>query len=191
MDCFEVCIDKIEVQWLMGVFYDIEFVLDFFINFRLLDFYNFFGEYVEMYLEIFSVMRVGNIEYLERMKSYGILMVCFKSDLGDLVFYFVVVWGYFELVKSLVFECLFFLLELNGKGQFFFYVVVCVGYLVVVEVFILFIIFFVERFFEEGREKLNLFVLKDEYGDIFLYLVLKDFYEKIEVLYIFVEILGL
>ena len=191
MDCSEARTDKIEAQRLTGVSHDIESVPDFLTNLRLSDLYNLPGEYVEMHPEIFSAMRAGNIEYLERMKSYGTPMACLKSDLGDSVLHLAAAWGHLELVKSLVSECPSLLLESNGKGQLPLHVAARAGHSAVVEALILSITFFAERFSEEGREKLNLFVLKDEYGDTPLHLALKDLHEKTEVLHIFVEISGL
>ncbi|WZY82943.1 hypothetical protein YC2023_029327 [Brassica napus] len=180
MDCSEARTDKIEAQRLTGVSHDIESVPDFLTNLRLSDLYNLPGEYVEMHPEIFNAMRAGNIEYLERMKSYGTPMACLKSDLGDSVLHLAAAWGHLELVKSLVSECPSLLLESNGKGQLPLHVAARAGHSAVVEALILSITFFAERFSEEGREKLNLFVLKDEYGDTPLHLALKDLHEKTE-----------
>uniref|UniRef100_A0A0D2ZTJ1 PGG domain-containing protein n=1 Tax=Brassica oleracea var. oleracea TaxID=109376 RepID=A0A0D2ZTJ1_BRAOL len=180
MDCSEARTDKIEAQRLTGVSHDIESVPDFLTNLRLSDLYNLPGEYVEMHPEIFSAMRAGNIEYLERMKSYGTPMACLKSDLGDSVLHLAAAWGHLELVKSLVSECPSLLLESNGKGQLPLHVAARAGHSAVVEALILSITFFADRFSEEGREKLNLFVLKDEYGDTPLHLAFKDLYEKTE-----------
>ena len=59
---------------------DKEPVPEFLTSLRLSDLYNLPGESVVMNSEIFSAMRAGNIEVLEKMKRYETPMACFKNN---------------------------------------------------------------------------------------------------------------
>lgn len=55
-------------------------MLRFFSDFRLLDFFVFFGVYVFMSFEILSVVSEGDVECIGILRSKVILVECFKSD---------------------------------------------------------------------------------------------------------------
>ncbi|KAL1188363.1 Protein ACCELERATED CELL DEATH 6 [Cardamine amara subsp. amara] len=90
---------------------------EFLSNLRLSDLYNLPGESVPMNPEIFSAMRAGNRDFLEKMRSYGTPMACLKNDKGDSILHLAAALGHHKLVKSIIYEYPSLLLEPNWKDQ--------------------------------------------------------------------------
>ncbi|KAJ0264981.1 Ankyrin repeat family protein [Hirschfeldia incana] len=159
---------------------DKESVPEFLTNLRLSDLYNLPGESVSMKSEIFSAMRAGNLEFLEKMKRYETPMACFKNNEGDSILHVAASYGHLELVKDIVSECPSLLLEPNWEDRIPLHVAARAGHLAVVETLVVSITCFAAELSEEERERLNLYVLKDKDGDTPQHLALKDLHEKTE-----------
>ncbi|XP_056849939.1 protein ACCELERATED CELL DEATH 6-like isoform X2 [Raphanus sativus] len=160
-----------------------ESVPEFLTNLRLSDLYNLPGESVAMKSEMFSAMRAGNIEFLEKMKRYETPMACFKNKEGDSILHLAASYGHLELVKGIVSECPSLLLEPNWEDRIPLHVAARAGHLAVVETLVLSVTCLSAKLSsEEERERLNLYVLKDKDGDTPLHLALKDLHEKTELL---------
>ncbi|CAH8313243.1 unnamed protein product [Eruca vesicaria subsp. sativa] len=146
---------------------------------RLSDLYNLPGESVAMNSEMFSAMRAGNIEFLEKMKRYETTpMACFKNSKGDSILHLASSYGHLELVKGIVSACPSLLLEPNWEDQIPLHVAARAGHAAVVEALVASVTCFSAGLSEE--ERLNLYVLTDKDGDTPLHLALKDLHEKTE-----------
>ncbi|OAO98556.1 hypothetical protein AXX17_AT4G04320 [Arabidopsis thaliana] len=151
-----------------------EYVSDFLTNIRLSDIYNLPGESVPMNPEIFSAMRAGNRDFLEKMRSYGTPMACLKNDKGDSILHVAAALGHLELVESIISECPSLLFEPNWKDQIPIHAAARAGRLAVVETLIRSITYLSARILpEEERERFNIYVLKDIDGDIPLHAAIK------------------
>ncbi|KAL0712684.1 hypothetical protein Bca4012_019662 [Brassica carinata] len=132
--------------------------------------------------EIFSAMRAGNIEFLEKMKRCETPMACFKNNKGDSILHLAASYGHLELVKGIVSECPSLLLESNWVDQIPLHVAARAGHSAVVEALVALVTCFSAGLSAEESERLNLYVLKDKDGDTPLHLALKDLHEKTELL---------
>ncbi|XP_013607471.1 PREDICTED: uncharacterized protein LOC106314072 [Brassica oleracea var. oleracea] len=160
---------------------DKEPVPEFLTSLRLSDLYNLPGESVVMNSEIFSAMRAGNIEVLEKMKRYETPMACFKNNKGDSILHLAASYGHLELAKGIVSACPSLLLEPNWEDRVPLHVAARAGHSAVVEALVASVTCFSAGLSEEERERLlNLYVLKDRDGDTPLHLALKDLHEKTE-----------
>ncbi|KAL0746389.1 hypothetical protein Bca101_028391 [Brassica carinata] len=160
---------------------DKEPVPEFLTSLRLSDLYNLPGESVVMNSEIFSAMRAGNIEVLEKMKSYETPMACFKNNKGDSILHLAASYGHLELAKGIVSACPSLLLEPNWEDRVPLHAAARAGHSAVVESLVASVTCFSAGLSEEERERLlNLYVLKDRDGDTPLHLALKDLHEKTE-----------
>lgn len=181
MDYCEARLDTIQVHRSTVVCLDTESVPEFLTSLRFSDLFNLPGEYVPMNPEIFSAMRAGNIELLEKLKSYETPMACLKSDGGDSVLHLAAASGHLELVKNIITECPCLLLEPNSKYQIPLHVAARAGRSAVVKALVASVLYFSPRVPEEDRDRLNIYVLKDIDGDTPLHAALKDLHEKAEV----------
>ncbi|KAF8112207.1 hypothetical protein N665_0066s0079 [Sinapis alba] len=118
--------------------------------------------------EIFSAMRAGNIEFLEKMKRF--------------ILHLAASYGHLELVKGIVSEYPSLLLEPNWKDRIPLHVAARAGYSAVVEALVASVTCFSDILSEEERERLNLYVLTDKDGETPLHLALKDLHVKTEIL---------
>lgn len=151
-----------------------ESVPEFLTNLRLSDLYNLPGESVSMNPEIFSAMRAGNRDFLEKMRSYGTPMACLKNDKGDSILHLAAALGHHKLVESIISECPSLLLEPNWKDQIPLHAAACAGRLAVVKTLVASITYFSARIIsEEVRGRFNVYVLKDIDGDTPLHAALK------------------
>ena len=158
---------------------DTESGLEFPNNLRLSDLFNLPNENVHMNGEIFSGVSNGKKECLEKLRSHGTRMACLKSDKGDSILHLAATWGHLELVKNTVFECPCLLLEPNSKGQIPLHVAAHAGRSAVVKALVASVKFFSDRLAEEGKERLNPYVLKDKDGNTPLHLAIAGRYEWI------------
>ncbi|VYS61794.1 unnamed protein product [Arabidopsis thaliana] len=158
---------------------DTESGLEFPNNLRLSDLFNLPNENVHMNAEIFSGVSNGNKECLEKLRSYGTRMACLKSDGGDSILHLAATWGHLELVKNIVSECPCLLLEPNSKGQIPLHVAAHAGRSAVVEALVASVTFFSDRLAEEGKERLNPYVLKDKDGNTPLHLAIARLHMEI------------
>ncbi|CAN6861527.1 unnamed protein product [Brassica oleracea] len=150
---------------------DKEPVPEFLTSLRLSDLYNLPGESVVMNSEIFSAMRAGNIEVLEKMKRYETPMACFKNNKGDSILHLAASYGHLELAKGIVSACPSLLLEPNWEDRVPLHVAARAGHSAVVEALVASVTCFSAGLSEEERERLlNLYVLKDRDGDTPLHL---------------------
>nr|VDC58309.1 unnamed protein product [Brassica rapa] len=162
---------------------DKEPVPEFITSLRLSDLYNLPGESVAMNSEIFSAMRAGNIEFLEKMKRFETPMACFKNNKGDSILHLAASYGHLELAKGIVSACPSLLLEPNWEDRVPLHVAARAGRSAVVEALVASVTYFSAGQSKEERERLlNLYVLKDKDGDTPLHLALKDLHEKTELL---------
>ncbi|CAN7089385.1 unnamed protein product [Brassica rapa subsp. narinosa] len=160
---------------------DKEPVPEFITSLRLSDLYNLPGESVAMNSEIFSAMRAGNIEFLEKMKRFETPMACFKNNKGDSILHLAASYGHLELAKGIVSACPSLLLEPNWEDRVPLHVAARAGRSAVVEALVASVTYFSAGQSKEERERLlNLYVLKDKDGDTPLHLALKDLHEKTE-----------
>ncbi|VVB07116.1 unnamed protein product [Arabis nemorensis] len=151
-----------------------ESVPEFLTNLRLSDLYNFPGESIPMNPEIFSAMKGGNRDFLEKMKGCGTPMACLKNDKGDSILHLAVALGHLKLVKSIISECPSLLLEPNWKHQIPVHVAARAGHLAVVKTLVASITYFSDRILsEEERRRFNVYLLKDIEGDTPLHAALK------------------
>ena len=181
MDYCEARLDTIQVHRSTVVCLDTESVPEFLTSLRFSDLFNLPGEYAPMNPEIFSAMRAGKIELLEKLKSYETPMACLKSDGGDSVLHLAAASGHLELVKNIITECPCLLLEPNSKYQIPLHVAARAGRSAVVKALVASVLYFSPRVPEEDRDRLNIYVLKDIDGDTPLHAALKDLHEKAEV----------
>ncbi|CAA7047021.1 unnamed protein product [Microthlaspi erraticum] len=147
-----------------------ESVPEFLTNLILSDLYNFPGEYVPMNPETYSAMRAGNIDFWDKMRSYGTPLACLKNDKGDSILHLAAAFGHLDLVKSIISECPSLLLESNWKDQIPLHAAAHAGRLAVVKTLVASITYFS---LEEERERLNVYVLKDIDGNTPLHTALK------------------
>uniref|UniRef100_A0A1J3FW07 Ankyrin repeat-containing protein n=1 Tax=Noccaea caerulescens TaxID=107243 RepID=A0A1J3FW07_NOCCA len=110
-------------------------------------------------------MRAGNRDFLDKMRSYGTPLACFKSDKGDSVLHLAAAFGHLDLVESIISVCPSLLLEPNWKDQIPIHAPACAGRLDVVKTLV--------YLSEEQRERFNVYVLKDIDGDTPLHASLK------------------
>lgn len=136
------------------------------------DLFNFPGEYVLMNPENFSAVSAGNKECLEKLRNYGTPMACLKSSRGDSVLHLAAAWGHTELVKSIVSECPFLLIQPNSMNQIPIHAAARAGHLAVVEALIASVTYLSSRLSEEERKRMNLYDLKDRDGNIAMHLAL-------------------
>uniref|UniRef100_A0A1J3CPF8 Ankyrin repeat-containing protein n=1 Tax=Noccaea caerulescens TaxID=107243 RepID=A0A1J3CPF8_NOCCA len=119
-------------------------------------------------------MRAGNRDFLDKMRSYGTPLACFKSDKGDSVLHLAAAFGHLDLVESIISVCPSLLLEPNWKDQIPIHAPACAGRLDVVKTLVASITYFSARILsEEQRERFNVYVLKDIDGDTPLHASLK------------------
>ncbi|KAF8113105.1 hypothetical protein N665_0056s0010 [Sinapis alba] len=119
-------------------------------NLRLSDLFNLPGESVPMNPEIFSAMRAGNIDFLEKMRSRRTIRDILEAHNRDSILHLASSLGHHGLVEMIISEWPSLLLEPNWKDQIPLHAAAHAGSKILSA---------------EERERFNVYVLKDIDGD--------------------------
>ncbi|XP_013626683.1 PREDICTED: alpha-latroinsectotoxin-Lt1a-like [Brassica oleracea var. oleracea] len=149
-------------------------VPDYLTNLEISDVFNLPGESMQIDPEIFTAVCAGNKNSLEELKRSGKPMACLKSDQVGSVLHLAAACNHLELVKIIASECPCLLLKLDSRNQLPLHVAAHAGYSTVVEALVETVGYISAGLSDEdGRERLNLYVVKNKDGDTPLHLALK------------------
>ncbi|KAG7620433.1 Ankyrin repeat [Arabidopsis suecica] len=152
---------------------DTKSVPKFLTNLRLSDIFAIRPKDVRMTPLIFSKISYGKKECLDWLRSHEIPAACLKSNTGDSILHLAAKWGHIELVKEIVCECPYLLLEPNSSGQTPLHVAAHGGHTAIVEAFVALVTFASAKLCNEDSERMNPYVLKDEDGNTALHLAIE------------------
>lgn len=149
-------------------------VPDYLTNLEISDVFNLPGESMQIDPEIFTAVCAGNKNSLEELKRSGKPMACLKSDQVGSVLHLAAACNHLELVKIIASECPCLLLKLDSRNQLPLHVAAHAGHSTVVEALVATVGYISAGLSDEdGRERLNLYVVKNKDGDTPLHLALK------------------
>ncbi|KAF3506193.1 hypothetical protein F2Q69_00009360 [Brassica cretica] len=149
-------------------------VPDYLTNLEISDVFNLPGESMQIDPEIFTAVCAGNKNSLEELKRSGKPMACLKSDQVGSVLHLAAACNHLELVKIIASECPCLLLKLDSRNQLPLHVAAHAGYSTVVEALVATVGYISAGLSDEdGRERLNLYVVKNKDGDTPLHSALK------------------
>lgn len=85
-----------------------------------------------------------------------------NNDQGNFILHLAATWNDLKLVKSILSECPYLLLEPHLKEQLLIHVTTHVGHLAVIKVLVAALTFISAKISDEERRRLNLYAVKDK-----------------------------